>query len=89
MMPSEEIEKLLYTFDLEVNWLWENQFIIRVPELNLAIPGESYDDAFNALKKHVGLLYEFLSENESMLGQGPMQLLRILRAHLWRLRERG
>lgn len=82
-LPLERVGQrpLFKPFEVVVECVDDDEFIASVPEINVAMVGESAGEAFLILKEHIADLYEVLSSGAA-LGPEPARQLSILESRL-------
>lgn len=78
-LPLEQVgrRRLVKPFDVVVECVDDDEFTASVPELNIAMAGESAGEALLILKEHIADVYEILASC-SALGPEPARQLSVL-----------
>ncbi len=79
--PNEPY-RLLKSILVRIQLIGEGDFLASFDEANLAMSGDTAQEALQNLAAHVLDVFELLSEEEGALGPGPTEQLRILRTYL-------
>jgi hypothetical protein len=74
--------RLLKPISVQIKSLGDDDFLASLSEANIAISGDSPQEAFQSLASHILDVFEILEREESTLGPEPTRQLAVLREHI-------